>query len=195
MKATSAGFIIGLGYIAYLCCESKIFGLLLFSLGLASVCVLGLNLCTGQAGKRLHSRFKTDWIELGVMWFFNMCGASLAELLYVLSQCEKVDSNFFARVAAQKMDRSFIAIFFSALLCGMVIQLAVSWWKKQPNILGLFGVIVCVFLFVSLGLDHCVINSLFIGYDGGIILTLISTIGNMIGGYCAYHALEVDMSV
>ena len=48
--AVLAGIAIGIGGIVYLTMENKIVGALLFTVGLYTICVHGLNLFTGKAG-------------------------------------------------------------------------------------------------------------------------------------------------
>ena len=50
IKGIYAGFMIGVGAIAFLSVSDKVLGSFLFSIGLLTVCMYGMNLYTGKIG-------------------------------------------------------------------------------------------------------------------------------------------------
>ena len=50
IKGIYAGIMIGIGGIAYLAIPNKIVGSFIFSIGLLTVCMYGMNLYTGKIG-------------------------------------------------------------------------------------------------------------------------------------------------
>ena len=50
LKSVPAGVMIGLGVTAFISSENKVFGSILFCLGLFGICAFGFNLFTGKIG-------------------------------------------------------------------------------------------------------------------------------------------------
>ena len=74
IKGIFAGALIAIGGIAYLSVENKVAGSFLFSLGLLTVCMYGMNLYTGKIGYVLIN--KLDYLyELFIGLLGNFIGA------------------------------------------------------------------------------------------------------------------------
>ena len=65
--AVLAGAAIGIGGIVFLSLENKIVGALMFTAGLYSICVHGLNLFTGKVGYAVEQP-KSYIIDLVIIW-------------------------------------------------------------------------------------------------------------------------------
>ena len=68
--AVLAGAAIGIGGIVFLSLENKIVGALMFTAGLYSICVHGLNLFTGKVGYAVEQP-KSYIIDLVIIWVGN----------------------------------------------------------------------------------------------------------------------------
>ena len=77
--AVLAGAAIGIGGIVFLSLENKIVGALMFTAGLYSICVHGLNLFTGKVGYAVEQP-KSYIIDLVIIWVGNLAGAWLAAM-------------------------------------------------------------------------------------------------------------------
>ena len=85
-------------------------------------------------------------------------------------------------IASKKTSISIPTALIMAILCGMIIQLAVDIKKEGP-----IATIMCIMLFILCGFEHCVANIFyFIGSSvfkwEYILYTAIYIIGNSCGG-------------
>ena len=74
--AVLAGIAIGIGGTVYLSMENKTAGALLFTVGLYTICVHGLNLYTGKVGYLVNEPLSYVGCLL-VIWFGNLAGTGL----------------------------------------------------------------------------------------------------------------------
>ena len=88
-----------------------------------------------------------------------------------------------------KFDAGYFSAFFSSILCGMTITIAVKGYQNASsrNLSSNIAVILHVIVFVYLGLDHSVANWAYIYLSDSwsiqmLIYVLITIIGNLIGG-------------
>lgn len=148
LKALLAGILIGFGAYAYVSLfnENRFLGAGLFSLGLISVFHLQADLYTGKIGQFPRIKVKS----LGLMLVFNFIGISLLAIT-VLGNNQLIEICM--KIASKKIDNSLLTALIMAILCGMIIQLAVD-MKKEGSIV----TIICIMLFILCGFEHCVAN-------------------------------------
>ena len=79
LLAVLAGIAIGIGGVVYLSLDNKIAGALMFTVGLYTICVHGLNLYTGKIGY-LVNQPRSYLLDLLVIWFGNLAGTGLAAI-------------------------------------------------------------------------------------------------------------------
>ena len=72
-----AGFCIGLGGIIYLSVDDKIIGSALFTIGLFTICTMGLQLYTGKVCYVFDNDLAYA-LRLPVIWLGNLIGTGLA---------------------------------------------------------------------------------------------------------------------
>ena len=177
LKALLAGVLIGFGAYAYVSLfnDNRFLGACLFSLGLISVFHLQADLYTGKIGQFPRIKIK----PLVIMLLFNFIGiAILATTIWGNNQLiEKC-----TEIASKKTSISIPIALIMAILCGMIIQLAVDIKKQGPIV-----TIMCIMLFILCGFEHCVANIFyFVGSSvfkwEYIIYTIIYVIGNSCGG-------------
>ena len=148
LKALLAGILIGFGAYAYVSLfnENRLLGAGLFSLGLISVFHLQADLYTGKIGQ--FPRLKTK--SLLLMLLFNFIGISLLAIT-VLGNNQLVEKCM--EIASKKTSIPLLTALITAILCGMIIQLAVDIKKEGP-----VATIMCIMLFIRCGFEHCVAN-------------------------------------
>ena len=147
--AIFAGILISLGGIAYL----KVGGLsgaLLFAFGLASVINYKLPLFTGRAGfVKLNAN---GLMELFVTWLGNLVGCALIGTLVGDGDAALRECSAFAISTRYYFDITHV--FFSGVLCGIIMTTAVKFASKGnyiPLLLGVPLFILCGFpLFIFL---------------------------------------------
>ncbi len=156
--AAAAGLMISLVSYCYIVCENKWFGAILFSFGLIIVCRYSLRLFTGMAGYLC----KSTWMDFLIAAAVNCVCAWLVG--FAASFHEGVREKA-AAVCQIKFSVSPGWLFFSAVLCGIMIYLGVDYYKKHGNCL---GILFAIPIFVISGFDHTVADLFYIGASGSL---------------------------
>ena len=77
--------------------------------------------------------------------------------------------------------------FGSSFFCGVLVYLAVHFWKKKWHfIIRTLILVLCVFLFVYFGFEHCIANMWYFSFGNAwnsqsLVNILVVTIGNSLG--------------
>ncbi|MGL5258915.1 MAG: formate/nitrite transporter family protein [Lachnospiraceae bacterium] len=133
------------------------------------------------------------WI---VCWLGNLAGSVLLAILYVQSGLAKgIVGEFIAKTSVAKIIAPANELFFRAILCNMLVCLAVWCSNKMKSESGKLIIIFwCLFAFITSGFEHSVANMTLIAiavlspieetvtligyfYNLGMV-----TLGNMVGG-------------
>lgn len=179
MLSIFAGFMIGLGGIAYLTIGGPI-GAIFFSLGLITVLTFKLELFTGKAGLLATKEIKPK--ELVRIWIGNFIGASVCGLLVSMTPLGQVLSEKAAGILATRSQALPQVNLIYGVFCGMLMSIAVMGFKATGNYL--FAIAPVAF-FILCGFNHCVADMFYtsIGFnEWQELLHLIpTTIGNVIG--------------
>ncbi|MCM1054799.1 MAG: formate/nitrite transporter family protein [Bacteroides sp.] len=151
-KAAAAGFMIGIGAIVYISCDSKLAGALMFTVGLFGICSFGMNLFTGKIGYIFSNRNKPNCL---VIWLGNLVGASVG---MALARIAKPSLHTAAReMMNAKLQQSYIGIPILALFCGVLMYIAVENYRANPHGAGkVVGLFLCVGTFILCGFEHSV---------------------------------------
>ncbi len=223
-----AGMFIGLGGMFYTLVEAggidfafkQALGGLGFCVGLVLVLVAGAELLTGNILMVLAAvRRKVTWAQVARNWGLvlagNLVGGVLLAFLILASGHPNLDAGGVAReavtVAAGKVGKTPEQLFFSAMLCNVLVCLAV-WMAFAGKTLAdkVLAVLLPVTAFVAAGFEHSVADMYLLplglmlkdGVQGvagvarldlaHVALTLvIVTLGNVVGGAVfvalAYH--------
>ncbi len=181
LLAVLGGAAIGVGGIVFLSVEYRIAGALMFTVGLYTICVHGLNLFTGKVGY-LTEQPAAYLIELAVIWLGNLIGTHLAALGALSSRIGGISS------AAQglcegKLSDSPGSLFLLAVFCGALMYIAVEGYKVAGNPLMLF---LCVASFILCGFEHCIADMFYFSAAGmwspaAFFRILVITVGNTAG--------------
>ena len=182
-----AGGCIALGGVVFLSLEHNILGALFFTVGLFSVCTLGLNLFTGKVCY-VFQRDGAYARALPVIWLGNLSGAVGVGLLV---QATRLVPNLVPRaqdVCQVKLSDGWLSLFLLGLLCNLFIYIAVEGFGQNPHPLGkylslFFGVTV----FILSGYEHCVADMFYFTVAGAwsldtFLRLLVITLGNAAGG-------------
>ncbi len=181
------GGCIALGGVAYLSLESTVLGALFFTVGLFTICTLGLNLFTGKVCY-VFQRDRVYALNLPVIWLGNLAGTVIVGLLV---QATRPGPHLVARaqsVCQAKLDDGWLSLFLLGMLCNIFIYIAVEGFNQNPHQLGkylslFFGVMV----FILCGYEHCVADMFYFTVAGvwsldTLLRLLIITLGNAVGG-------------
>lgn len=184
LSAVMAGFSICLGAAVNLASGSKVAGAILFSLGLFCVCNFKWDLFTGKVP---YARTKDAWLKLPAIWIGNIVGAIWCGFMIYVS---KFDSEMFRQayiLIGAKMSQPYLKMFLSAVLCNVLIYIAVEGYKECTESLGKhLAILLGVSSFVICGFEHCIADVAYAAISDrlvdSIVLILIATAGNLVGG-------------
>lgn len=175
-----AGSFIAFGGIAYILALaylpadiSKIVGACLFPLGLMLVCFTGTKLYTGRIGYVIDKNevpIKKKIAELTIMVLGNFIGAALIGLIFfsISYKSDLLLTKFIGIVEGKTANRTYADGIFRPILCGVMVFLAVDFFKSFKNIgCKILFIFIPIFLFVFAGWDHCVANAFY--YAAGLM--------------------------
>lgn len=182
-----AGVSIAIGGTVNLSVENRVAGALLFTVGLFTVCSMGLNLFTGKVCYVFENdrRYAVDLIFI---WLGNLCGAALVGFCERQSRIAPAIAERAAALCETKLNDTVLSIFILSVLCNVLIYIAVEGWKTLKSgacrcAALLFGVSV----FILCGFEHCVANMYYFSVAGAwsakaFGYLLVMTLGNAVGG-------------
>ncbi len=182
-----AGVSISMGGTVFLLCDSRLAGALLFTVGLFSICVFGLHLFTGKVCY-VFDNDRSYALSLPLIWLGNLIGALAIGFLELQTRLAPTLMEKAAAVCEAKLSQSCLSAFILAILCNMLIYIAVEGYKSIPHELGKYlAVFFGVTVFVVCGFEHCVANMFYFTVGQAwtpkaILYLLIMTAGNALGG-------------
>ena len=186
LSALLAGAVVAVGGTVFLSVENTVVGSLFFTVGLFVICTRGLHLFTGKVCYVFDndlSYAKT----LPVIWLGNLAGAVLTAAAEQFTRLSALDVRAQA-ICQTKLAEPLGGAFILAVLCNVMIYIAVEGYRSNPHELGkylalFFGV--CVFILC--GFEHCVANMYYFTMGGAwsartVLYLLVITLGNGVGG-------------
>lgn len=184
LSSILAGSAICLGSAVNLASGNKIVGSILFSLGLFCVCIFRWDLFTGKVP---YATTIESWIKLPIIWIGNVIGAIAFGCIIYLS---KSDSEIFKQsymLIGAKISQPYLKMFLSAVICNILIYIAVEGYKECKDNIGRYlAILLGVSTFVICGFEHCIADAAYAAISSrivdSIILMLIVTAGNLVGG-------------
>ena len=184
-----AGVMISIGGTVYLSCESKIAGALLFTIGLAFVCIYKMNLFTGKIGYLIGNRPKY-LIDLVVIWIGNLVGTSIVSALLYFAKAGLAEKA--QALCEKKLEQSPLQTVVLGAFCGLLIHLAVDHYKSAASDLSKFiGLFLCVSVFILSGFEHSIADMFYFGAANiacflsgrAMIFVALVTLGNCLGAF------------
>ncbi|MCR5825658.1 MAG: formate/nitrite transporter family protein [Oscillospiraceae bacterium] len=186
VSAVLAGFAIGLGGAIFLSVDNKVVGAALFTLGLFTVCTMGLHLFTGKVCY-VFENDRAYALCLPVIWLGNLVGTGVTALLVHMTRAGGISEKA-AALCGVKLDDSLVSLFFLGLLCNVFIYLGVEGFKSIPHEVGKYlALFFGVMGFILLGTEHCVADMFYFWMAGAwsaqaVLRVLVITLGNCVGG-------------
>ncbi len=187
----------------------RMVGGICFCLGLTLVLCCGAELFTGNvlmicakaSGKIKWSGLFRNWV---VVWLGNLAGSLLAMFIIYMSNLQGMNGGAvgeaFVSVAAGKVALDPIILFFKAIMCNVLVCLAVWIGFSGKTIVDkVIGLLFPISAFVACGFEHCVANMFFLPMGlvlnlggvgaagavtfGGVAYNIaLATLGNIVGG-------------
>ncbi len=176
-KSVGAAILISLGDYALLKLGQPL-GPVLFTLGLLGVCYMGLNLFTGKCGFLFQD--KINVLDLFLILLINLIAGYLIGLLFSITDTE-VTKNALSKVADWEFSFPF---FVKAVLCGVIMYIAVLMYRKGTPL----GIIFGIPLFIFCGFQHCIANIITLGAAQTMhVSIIIAILGNFIGSLLMWY--------
>lgn len=177
-----AGILILIGCCVYLACENVYAGAILFSVALLCICCKGYALFTGRVGylPEKHDRSAVQALLLALL------GNAIATCLIGFAVAYAIPS-ITARaltICTAKLEQTALQAFVRAVLCGVLMYLAVSIYRDQKSIAAIFF---CVPTFILSGFEHSIADMGYFAISGivsseAFLFIVIVILGNAIGG-------------
>ena len=170
LKSCAASFCLSLAIPVLL--KEPVYGSLLFSIGLYTICVLKLKLFTGIAGFIFEDRICLVWL-FTILFFNVVCGYTFGFLFSIMD-------NSLVELALRKVDTWEFSFpyFLKAFMCGAIMYIAVKLYREKTSLGIFFGVP----LFLFSGFQHSIANSIIMGTSNSFSFSLVLAIlGNLIG--------------
>ncbi len=177
-----AGLLVGIGGAACLACENRYAGALLFTTGLLCICLPGFSLFTGKIGFMVTRHEKEDYAELFLCLPGNYIGASLTGLAVAAATPARRERAL--EICAAKLEIPLVSVFLLALLCGVLVYLAVVIYREKQNVL---GILFCIPAFILAGFEHSIADMFYFASAGIASLRVflfiaVVILGNAAGG-------------
>ena len=182
-----AGACIAIGGTVFLTLDNKVLGAVFFCAGLFTVCTHGFSLFTGKVCYVFENDARYA-IGLIPMWLGNLVGSLIIGGLVLASRIGPAISARAAGICETKLGDSYVSIFALAILCDIMIFIAVDGYKNNPHEVGKYlAIFFGITVFIICGFEHCVANMYYITVAkawGGkaIAFLIVNTIGNTVGG-------------
>ena len=156
----------------------------------------GCNLVMAAASIRKEVSWKDTVILWVVCWLGNLAGSILSVAMFqvcgIPTAGEGAVAAYFTKIALGKASYGFSAMMARAILCNVLVCLAIWCSVKMKSESGkLIMIFWCIMVFMTCGFEHSIANMSIGGvalFNGGISLVQylyiigLPTIGNIIGG-------------
>ena len=184
-----------------------------FAAALSLVIMAGADLFTGNNFVLSAAVFRktASWGDAcklwGICWIGNLVGSLLSSALFVAAKVPTGGiGDYFVNLAVNKTTTAPVPLFVKAVLCNILVCLAVWCGIKMKSESGkLIMIFWCIFVFMVCGFEHSIANMSSIGVS---LLTgkvgigayfynvIIVTLGNMVGGILGvalpYHLISKE---
>lgn len=175
VKSILAGIMIGVGCNVFISCENKYIGSLLFSLGLVTILLFDFSLYTGNVCYIPEKGFKFIKQVL-IILLGNIIGCFCFGLVF--------PSDLASIICQNKLQINLVSIFFRAVLCNILIYIAVDSYKTKNTLISTF---LCIPVFILSGYEHSIADIVYFVMARNfslqaVLFILIVILGNAVGG-------------
>ena len=139
VDAIAAGILISIGGCVFLACAGdgmKWLGAILIPVALLCICFKGYSLFTGKVGYLVNDHSKDYWQVVITSLIGNAiacCGVGLI-IAYAMPHL----SATAATICSAKLEQQLFSIIVRAILCGVLMYMAVSVYKEKNSIANMF---------------------------------------------------------
>lgn len=181
LSGVSAGLLISLGGAVYLACENKVVGAVFFSLALLCICMKKYVLYTGKIGYLFRDKSK-DYFSMLVFGLAGNAVGTLVGGICVSTALPKL-ADAAKTLCDGKEAQTFPETLLRAVLCGVLVYLAVSLFSEKN---GAIALVLCIPAFILSGYEHCIADMFYFAAAGrftleGVLFILTAVLGNSLG--------------
>lgn len=181
-----AGICIALGGIAFLSISNPVIGSLFFCIGLFIILNYEFNLFTGKLCYTFSNNLKY-FGNLFIILIGNFIGTNIVGLTLNLTRLTSLKERC-QNIVNTKLNDSLISIFILAILCNILIYVAVEGFKNgKTSATKYLSLFFGVATFVICGFEHCVADMFYFSFalsytPKTFLFLLIVICGNFVGG-------------
>ena len=183
IAAVCGGLMIAIGGCVYLNTDPRWVGAIFFSVALISICYCGFGLFTGRVGFVPDNFSGRELCGLSMTLIGNAIGTfAIGSLVYHLIP-ETLGAAALVSVVG-KVSAPFGATLLRAVLCGVLMYLAVRIFREKSTVA---GIVFCVPAFILAGFEHSIADMFYFAASGyrawdGLWFLLLVIVGNAVGG-------------
>ncbi len=187
LRAVMTGLAIGIGAVAYLCCDNNYLGAFLFGTGLFIILSFDFNLYTGKVGYAIENK-PAYILDVAVIWLGNLVGTVIMGKMISLTRISDTLVPRSVELCNAKLNDTPISIFILAIFCGMLMFIAADGYKKiESSVCKTLVIFLPVMVFILSGYEHCIANMFYytvaeVWSVKAVVYLLIMTLGNAVGG-------------
>lgn len=192
-RSIGAGFLIGLASALYVYVGSSnpILAAFLFAFALFFVCLLALDLFTGKIGWFFTAGHSwTYYVQILAGNLFGTLGAALICLWARWDLKEMASALIDAKSAVH-----YGPLFARAMLCGVMMYLAVVCWRRAKGMMSVIGIFLCVPIFILCGFEHSIADAgyMFLALRlDFLVRLLVIAAGNALGSVMTFAVMEAE---
>ncbi|MBS5145422.1 MAG: formate/nitrite transporter family protein [Butyricicoccus pullicaecorum] len=190
ISSVLAGMLIGIAGTLYIASGKSFFGAVLFTVALFTICTRGMGLFTGRVGYLWAQSNKLSYIaELGTIWVGNLTGCIV--LGAIIRYAKPAYVEMAAQMSSTKLSQISGQTFLLAVLCGMLMFIAVDHFRTWQGDFGRFlGMLFCIPAFIVAGFEHVVADMFYfaLGLSSeqlgqAALFLIICSLGNSVGAW------------
>ena len=145
VRSALSGVMIAIGGYAFLGCESRVVGAILFTVGLITITLFGFDLYTGRIGY-FPVQSRTERLQTLLSLPGNAVGCLLAGLA-------RKPAGAVQALCEARLAKDFSTLLVDGIFCGILIFICVEIYKTRGTVL---GILICIPTFILCGFEHSV---------------------------------------
>lgn len=174
IKSIIAGIMISVGCVVNLSCDNKYIGAILFCIGLITILLFNFNLYTGKVCYIPNNK-PSYILQVLLILFGNILGCVIMGVLFPITPIS---------ICTTKLSYDLQTVLIKSIMCGLLIYIAVDYYKKYKTLL---PTLFCIPVFILSGYIHVIADTFYfvsaqIFNTNTIIYILVAAIGNAFGG-------------
>ena len=188
VAAVAGGLMISIGGTvflnSYITTQNTYIGAFFFAVAFICICLKGYGLFTGRIGDLADNMTKEELAGVSITLLGNAAATFVIGALFYRALPGSIGYVAEALMEA-KLDAPIGATILRAVLCGVLMYLAVSTYREKNTVV---GIVFCVPAFILAGFEHSIADMFYFAASGfvggleGFALLVLIALGNAVGG-------------